>query len=357
MTISTGSPTVRNSSDRASPASRRDLLTRALTYYESFLRDSATDPELRVETADAENHAAMILAELGDTNRALETSRRAVELNERLVKDNPKTTSHNYRHHLASSLNSLGNALRTTRQSDQALEAYRRSAELHEAVLKEDPTNLDCGVDLAVAWSNIAKTLGNSGRTAEKEPLLAHIQKHVEELLHRASEATKARELLADNLHAQGDLAADRGDFEKARGLYLKSVDLREAMVKQRPDDWAQQSQLAHIYNELGLLHFHFNKPEEAFPYYNKSRDLRERLLAAEPASAELQEYLARSLTNLGNLYNSLGRPAEAVPILERCRDLRARWSPPAPITPRCKVRWRVAPQPGDVARTARARQ
>ncbi|MFI5459465.1 MAG: protein kinase [Isosphaerales bacterium] len=302
---------------------RRDLLTQALAYYDSFLRESAADTDLRVEAADAQNRAAMILAELGDTSRSLEAGRRAVALNEQLVHDQPGQNTH--RHRLAQALNSLGNALRTTRRSDLALDAYHRAAETHEALLRAEPGNVDCATELAVHWSNLAKTLGNVGRTAEAEALLARNRLHLEDLVRRTPNAVRPRDLLADILHDIGNHSSDRGRFDEALGLYDRSREIREALVREHPDDWAQQNQLARIYNELGLLHFHFNRMQDALPYYEKARTLRERLLAAEPASAELQEYLARSFENLGNLYNSLDRPSEALPMLERSRDLRAR--------------------------------
>ena len=308
---------------------RRDLLNRALSYYENFLRESTADPELRAEAADAQNRAGMILAELGETSKAVAAGERAVALNEQLVHDQPDKPAH--RHRLAAALNTLGNALRTTRQSDEALAAYRRSAETREALLRTEPDNIDCATDLAVAWSNVAKTLGNVGREKESEALLVRLRTHLEELIRRVPDSGRARDLLADTLHSLGNLAADREQFEAARSLYQRSLELREAMVREHPDDWAGQSQLARINNELGLLHFHFNHPEEALRYYEKSRELRERLLAAEPASAELQEYLARSLENLGNLQNSLTNYSAALPVLERCRELRARLATASP--------------------------
>jgi tetratricopeptide (TPR) repeat protein len=302
---------------------RRDLLTQALTYYEGFLRESATAPDLRAEAAAAQNRAAMILNELGDTNRAIETGRRAVALYEQLVRDDPEDSA--YRHGLATSLSSLANGLRTTRRADEALAAYRRSAEIHEAMLRVDPGNNDAAADLGACWSNIANVLGNAGRTQESEALLARNRTHLEDLVRRVPDAVAPRNLLAGVLHSLGNHAADRGKFDEARGLYLRALEIREAITREHADNWEQQSQLARLYNELGLLHFHFQHPDEALSYYQKSRALREKLLAAEPASAELQEYLARSLENLGNLYNSLGRASEALPDLERVRELRAR--------------------------------
>jgi len=302
---------------------RRDLLTRALSYYENFLRESTADPELRAEAANAQNRAAMILSELGETGKAVEAGQRAVALNEELIHDQPDRPAH--RHRLAAALNTLGNALRTTRRSDEALAAYRRSAETREALLRAEPDNIGGATDLAVAWTNLAKTMGNAGSEQESEALLARTRTHIEELIRRAPDSGSARNLLADTLHSLGNLAADRNHFEEARSLYQRSLELREAMVREHPDDWAGQTQLARIHNELGLLHFHFNHPQEALTYYEKSRALRERLLAAEPASAELQEYVARSLENLGNLQNSLGNYAAALPVLERGRELRVR--------------------------------
>ncbi len=163
---------------------RRDLLTQALTYYENFLRDSATDPSLHAEAAAAQNRAAMIQTELGDTNRAIETGRRAVDLVERLVRDHPETSA--YRQLLARSLVSLANALRTTRQPQEALAAYRRAAEIHETLFRTEPANTDYAADLAVTWSNLANVLGNSGQTQEAESLLSRDRTHLEDLVRRA---------------------------------------------------------------------------------------------------------------------------------------------------------------------------
>ena len=302
---------------------RRDLLNRALRYYEEFLKQSASDAGLRAEAAAAQNRAAMILNELGDTNRAIETGRRAVALYEQLVREQPDRGAN--RHGLASSLNSLANALRTTRRADESLAVYRRAAETHEALLRDEPDNADAATDLASCWSNLASVLGNLGRTDESEALLARARTHLEAVVKRMPEVVRPRNLLAGVLHSQGDHAADRGQFVESRALYLRALEIREAVSREHPDDWEAQSQLARLYNELGMLHFHFQHPDEALSYYQKSRELREKLLAAEPASAELQEYLARTLQNLGNLYNGLSRPNEALPMLERCRDLRAR--------------------------------
>jgi tetratricopeptide (TPR) repeat protein len=302
---------------------RRDLLTRALAYYESFLRESAADPELRAEAAGAQDRAAMILGELGETSKAVEAGQRAVNLNEHLIHDQPDQPAH--QHRLASALVTLGNALRTTRRSDEALAAYSRSADTHEALLRTEPNNIACATGLAIALTNLAKTLGNTGRVQESEALLRRLRSQLEELIRHSSDSSKVRHLLADTLHSLGNLAADRNQFEEVRSLDQSSLDLREAIVREHPDDWQAQTHLARINNELGLLHFHFNRPAEALRYYEKSREIRERLLAAEPASAELQEYLARSLENIGNLQNSLGNYSSALPVLERARDLRAR--------------------------------
>ena len=214
---------------------RRDLLTQALTYYEGFLHDSAADPLLRAEAADAQNRAAMILNDLGDTNRAIEAARRAVALNEQLLKDHPDGPIHRYR--LGGSLISLGNILRTTRRSDEAIAAYRRSAELSESIVKEQPDNLDAAANLGVAWASLSKTLGNTGKTAEAEAVLSRNRTYLEAFVARAPKLPRPRDLLANALHELGNNASDRGEFEPARDLYLQCLGVREGLVREHPDD------------------------------------------------------------------------------------------------------------------------
>ena len=94
---------------------RRDLLTRALTYYESFLRESATEPALRVDAANAQNRASMILNDLGESGKALEAGGRAVALNDQLVLDQPDKPAH--KHLLSRALVTLGKAQASRRPS------------------------------------------------------------------------------------------------------------------------------------------------------------------------------------------------------------------------------------------------
>ena len=287
---------------------RRDLLTHALSYYEGFLRESASDPMLRAETALAQRRAATILLELGDTNRAIEAARRAVELFEPLARDRPDSVED--RHQLAHSLQALADALRATRQVDEALAAYRRAAGIREELLRAEPGNIDYALDLATTWSNLGELLGDLGRKEESAAILARDRTHLEDLVRRVPDDVGPRNLLAGVLHSLGNQAADRGRFDEARGLYTRALEIRQSVLREHPDNWEQQSQLARLYNELGMLHFHFHHPDEALSYYQKSLAIREKLLAAEPASAELQEYLAALAYEPGQ---SLQRPESSL--------------------------------------------
>ena len=169
---------------------RRDLLSQALLYYEGFLRDSGSDPELRTEAAAAQNRASMILNEMGQTNRAIETGRRAVDLYEQLAHDEPNSSAN--RRGLAQSLNSLASGLRTTRQFDEAVAAFRRSAEIHEALLQAHPDDNDSAADLAATWSNVSVLLRQVGRTQEAEALLNRERTHLEALISRAARCRPA---------------------------------------------------------------------------------------------------------------------------------------------------------------------
>ena len=96
-------------------------------------------------------------------------------------------------------------------------------------------------------WSNLANVLGNLGRTEEAEALLARDRADLEDLVRRVPDAVRPRNLLAGVLHSLGNQAADRGQFDEARGLYLRALEIRQAVAREHPDDWEQQSQLARL--------------------------------------------------------------------------------------------------------------
>ena len=247
-----------------------------------------------------------------------------MELFELLVRDRPDSIED--RHQLAHSLQALADALRATRQVDEALAAYGRAAGIRKEFLRAEPGNIDYAIDLAVTWSNLGGVLGDLGRTTESAALLAPTAS----TSRIWSAACPMRSSPGTCWPASCTPWATRPPIAASLSRPAASthahLEIREALLREHPDYWEQQSQLARLYNKLGILHFRFHHPDEALSYYQKSLAIREKLLAAEPASAELQEYLARTLDNLGNLYNSLGRPAEALGNLERSRDLHPRF-------------------------------
>jgi serine/threonine protein kinase/tetratricopeptide (TPR) repeat protein len=84
---------------------RRRLLLASLDYYQSFIVLRRDDPDTRAELAVSLSRVGKLLVELGAKGQALEVLDRAVQLHEKLVRENPEDPEH--RRNLAVTLNNL----------------------------------------------------------------------------------------------------------------------------------------------------------------------------------------------------------------------------------------------------------
>src|SRR5204862_5808593 len=68
---------------------RKELLDRAVGYYEEFVKEKGDDPALRFELADLCFRSAQLTANIGSKAEALDRYRRAAELYGGLLRDDP----------------------------------------------------------------------------------------------------------------------------------------------------------------------------------------------------------------------------------------------------------------------------
>ena len=139
-------------------------------------------------------------------------------------------------------------------------------------------------------------------------------------------DAVRPRNLLAGVLHSLGNQAADRGQFDEARGLYLRPWRSARPSPASIPTTGSSRaSSRGSITSSASSTSISITRTRRCPTTRRASRSARGCWPPSRPRPSSRSTWW-RSLENLGNLYNSLGRPAEALPILERCRDLRARF-------------------------------
>jgi serine/threonine protein kinase/tetratricopeptide (TPR) repeat protein len=194
---------------------RRQLLERALRYYEGFVQEKSEAPEIQAELAASYIRIAVLMHDLGLEDDWLPACRKAIDLTERLLRENAdiakmgsfregvyrlnssspmkvsdadeliKTSERacliweelarrdpkapGFRNELAIFHLILGNTRFSLGQFESALVSYRKSAELRQQLANEYPATAHYRAALAMSLCAESVVLSELGRTADAE--------------------------------------------------------------------------------------------------------------------------------------------------------------------------------------------
>jgi serine/threonine-protein kinase len=262
---------------------RKELLDRALEYYQSFIQQRGSDPAVRAELAATHYRAAWITAMLGAREKAVDLYQNGLALYENLVRASPNVTR--YQVDRAIVLNDLGNLLGGLGRKDEALAVHQRALALRQALARARPGEARFQNELSKSYSNVGSFLGEAGKPAEA---LASF-----ETARRINEA-----LIETPGSAMTSFPTDLGKHYNA--------------------PWAIALDLAIEYREIGYFLFRQGRAAESIRSYEKARDLFERIARENPTEVELRSQLAGVLMSLAFYQGVDGRLAEAHATLER---------------------------------------
>ena len=344
-------------------AARQMVVERALQYLDSLAMEAGSDKSLHEELGRAYERVGSLTF---DTTKALEIHRKALAINEWLVRVEP--ANRGYREQLGITYGTVANVLKELGDSPGSLQNYRKSAEILESLVAADPKNPEYSVRLAESYDWMGVMLVRLGQDDEalkyhykalalRTPLLAANPENIEN-----RRAVMMSDLyVADRLSMQGD---DRAALERVRA----AAEIPEALhagdlsnVVYRRDLWLVNMRMARIFNNLGdpagaakvyqkaltLIdqlsladpgdqgHRHgvaftclalagmlaeLNRVDEALANDNKAVAISKRILAADPGKTEARLDLAQAYSHLGNLYLKTGSLARAAEDLSASR-------------------------------------
>lgn len=241
---------------------RRQLLERALRYYESFISQRHDDPAVRLELAKANIRVGRIHDELGTQQHALEPLERAVELLESLVAENPDEPD--YRYHLADATHRAAWAYYHNGQAEKAFVVGLRALKLQEALVADYP-------------------LG-----------------------------TAYRELLAHGLADRSESLEVTGQDQAAVELSERSVRLLAALHREHATSGRYRADLAQAHSRHGGFLFRVGRLEEALESHRAALVLYRRLLEENPRHRTYRARYARGLSSAAETYLSLEDYASA---------------------------------------------
>lgn len=266
---------------------RRDVLNRAVQFYDQFLDQAGDDAQTRRQTALALSRVAMLRGKLGQRDEAEEAYRRAVAL-----LDQPEDE----RRQAAVQMD-----LARLRR-DPAL--YRQAIATLEKQSEHSPSDEDLALDLATARGGLAMLLVDVGQRSEAtDQLTAAVSR-----LHSSNGVAQRREL-ARLLGSLAQLRREAGDSDRVRPLLDDALGTYRALSALTSDD---RYEMALLHDRLGDLS-RATQPTEAIRWYQEAVALASALVADYPSYPNNKKLLAQTQNNLGLALLAAGKPgAEA---------------------------------------------
>ncbi|MGH8186645.1 MAG: hypothetical protein ACREUC_08790, partial [Steroidobacteraceae bacterium] len=208
-----------------------------------------------------------------------------------------------------------------------AVESYRRALNLRRALLARTPT-MEAKRAVLRSSVTLSEMLAGQSKTEEALEVARGGVQIADELLNGRAISNEDRWQARGAYLNYGWQLGILGDLEQGLPFMLKAKSLAEQFAAELPNDRRAQRDLAVVAGRIGNVYFEgVDRPAEALPWYERTSLILEPLAAANPLDAELQRASAFALATIGELQNKLGRPKEALvnhrTALARIRKLR----------------------------------
>lgn len=346
----------------------RDLLERALGYYDQFLKRHADDPRLWSELAATQALVGRIRLTLVQRAEGLAALREARALHERLHQHQPEDIR--WMRGLVGAITNLGITEATTAQTSQALEealdltekfllvhpkdvdlrmgkghtltnqgalferrgerlrarqCYEQASEHLRKLNEEHPDHPSIQRDLAYALTNLAG-LRSHDPDGTKAALAAFAQaRELREKLVRRSPGDPRRQAdLAQCLHKQAIVLREDGQLQKAQAGFVEAMKLWQSLVDENPAVVDYQASLASTLKQIAFNLARENRARAIEPY-QRAVAMLESVVKAAPQEPEHRRELGLTLYSLGCTHGALNQRPEERAAFER-GELPLRW-------------------------------
>lgn len=299
---------------------RKELLGRALSYYQRFLEQRQGDPRVQDELASAHFRIGLITEAIESTDQALPLYETARSMQEKLVKATPNRPARLEAY--GNTLNALGTALATKKQHAEAQEHYATAAEVRTQLTKLEPGNSEYQRLLANTYMNLGVSLRGSGDRAAAREQFVRAQEIRRAALRSDADNWKLHRDLGKGNYGLASLARQEGNITDAQSQYSAAADEFELVVQRDAADLENRRLLSVCYRLLGDL-ASVDDVAAARTWYEKARARLKPLAEQNPEVVDYQVELAGLELNRGYLDGDDGKSEAAIAAFgEACRIL-----------------------------------
>lgn len=307
-----------------STPARALLVQRSIAYLDSLAQEATGDVSLQRELAAAYERVGDIQgnpyrANLGNGEGALQSYRQALTLREAILQKNPNDPVAQF--DLADSLLMMSGAIEYTEGADAALNLAQRALTLSSAALQRQPASTRGRQLLASSH----ETVGNALR-ANKDftGALASYGKSLAEfetLFQRATlpaDKTRFQRSLAVNLRKYGDIEWMKGQRQNGLALATRALEQFAALAQAEPHNAQAQYALAVQHTAVGNYFWEINDLTQAGIHYQEGFKLDEICVRNDPDNVQMRRSLIVNSQNVGYVLAQQGDLLKAKPYCEK---------------------------------------
>jgi len=310
----------------------RKLITqRSLEYLDSLAQEAEGEWSLQSELAAAyikvgDVQGQSYNANLGDTQGALASYRKALAIRQSLAVVDPENATN--RLELAKSNNKVGDMLAKIGDLSGASASFREARLTAESLVAQDPTSLDKGHELVLSYTRngyVLEDMGDSGGSlASHREALAVAQRQI---TYHPADPLVCHDL-ATSYNNVGVLLAKTGSLREGLETYRKGL----AVCEWRSADDPKSTQAntrgwLDDYLEMGRMLTQLGNKKEAFENLHKALTIGERLAASDPQNAQASSDLSACYEGIGDSQVAFGETIMALASYRQAITIREQMS------------------------------
>lgn len=288
----------------ATPA-RKIIVSKALEYLDSLAKDAGNDPSLLRELAMAyqrvgDVQGGSLEGNLGDTEGAVQSYNKAVQIREALARKNPHDLQ--LQRELAGSYNQFGMMEQGDRNYPAALEDYRKSLAIMTAVAAAS-TDTKVLNQFAGAHYFLASALAESGDlngALEHQKQATVIRESIKATDRAGAFLTQAK--LAGDYGSLAQFLRLRKEFGPAIQNQRKALAIVSELLRSDPQNATIRMYVGMAYEYLGLIFESALNLEQAGAAYEKAAIIYQSLERSDPLNAQLRIHLAFIDSHMGEI-------------------------------------------------------
>ncbi len=288
---------------------RKLIAQRAQEYLDSLASQKSSDPALLSELAGAYRRLASVLgnsldANSGNSDRALQDYRRALELRKSIVKLRPSDVQAHC--DLAQSYLDVALLSAATGADNPRDDYLNKAISILEPLASSNPQNAKVQYGLAKALERKAGSLADAGKLDEAKADYERTLVMYKQLMNTDPKNDDYRtEVSFAHKHLGGLLATQHAPEQLRAGFeqYKQALALDEELLKANPQDGNRRYAITFTYSDMGYILGKLGNIDEAVGYYTKVFQIRSALVAADPQDTRARSGLANTYHYLAGLH------------------------------------------------------